>query len=235
MILAIDTTSPFGSLALLEPARENPPEESPDSGPETEMDKLLELKPIHAPDGYAHLIFGEIQDLLARHGLSLGDVSCFASAAGPGSFTGVRVGLTTVKGLAEALQTPVVPVSNLAALAWFGTAELRAPVMDARRGDIFGGLYRRLASGELELQGEEVVSKFAPWLASLPPDAEIVTNGYVVDAPGRRVTSAPKELAEAIARIAALELRAGRGLDPMAIDANYVRRSDAELMWRDPK
>ncbi len=217
MILAIDTTGPFGSLALLDP----------------EPQKLLELKPLHAPDGYGQVIFTAIQDLLARHGVALADVSCFASAAGPGSFTGVRVGLTTVKGLAEALQKPVVPVSNLAALAWFGTEELRAPVMDARRGDIFGGLYRRLASGELELQGEEVVSKFAPWLASLPEDAEIVTNGYVVDAPGRKVTSAPRELAEAIARIAALELRAGRGQDPIAIDANYVRRSDAELMWRD--
>ncbi len=68
-------------------------------------------------------------------------VDCFAAASGPGSFTGVRVGLACVKGLAEALGKPAVAVSNLRAIASFGTAPWRAVVLDARRGEIYGAVY----------------------------------------------------------------------------------------------
>ena len=114
-ILAVDTTGEFGSLALSDGGR------------------LLEEVALHSPEGFGHVLFDEIQGLLGRHSLSLADLNGFASAAGPGSFTGVRVGLTAVKGFAEATGQKVVAVSNLAAMAWFGTRPLRAVVMDARR------------------------------------------------------------------------------------------------------
>ncbi len=167
---------------------------------------LLESK-----DGFAHAIFGEIEKLLASHAVTLQDIDVFASASGPGSFTGVRVGLTAAKGLAEAVGAKVVAVSNLQALAAFGTRELRAVMIDARRGEIFGAVY----NSALEQVQDEVVMKEDAWRAALPPDAELIT-------------SAPP-LAGAIARIAA----ASAGLDPAEIDANYVRRSDAELFWKD--
>jgi tRNA threonylcarbamoyladenosine biosynthesis protein TsaB len=93
---------------------------------------------------------------------------------------------------------------------------LRAPVIDARRGDIFGAVY----DAELRLVAPEVVMKLEEWLRTLPAGAE------VIDHP-------PKRLAGAIACIAAKRFEAGMGQDPAEIDANYVRRSDAELMWRD--
>jgi tRNA threonylcarbamoyladenosine biosynthesis protein TsaB len=198
-LLAIDTTSEFGSLAL------------------AEGDRVLEEVALDSPDGFAHVMFREIEGLLARHNLKITDIEGFAAAAGPGSFTGVRVGLTAAKGLAEATGRRVVAVSNLQAVASFGTRALRAPVIDARRGDIFGALY----DADLRLVAPEVVMKFEDFVRTLPEgDVEVIT-------------SSPKRLAGAIARIAAGRFEAGLAQDPAEIDANYVRRSDAELMWRD--
>jgi len=146
LLLAIDTTSEFGSLALADDER------------------VLEEVPLHSPDGFAHVIFREIERLLERHNLKVTDIEGFAAAAGPGSFTGVRVGLTAAKGLAEATGREVVAISNLQALASFGTRPLRAPIIDARRGDIFGAVY----DADLRLVAPEVVVKFEDWSRTLP-------------------------------------------------------------------
>ena len=198
LLLSLDTTSESASIAL------------------SEGDRVLEEVALHSPDGFAHVMFPEIEALLARHNLKITDIEGFAAAAGPGSFTGVRVGLTAAKGLAEATGRQVVAVSNLQAIASFGTRALRAPVIDARRGDIFGAVY----DTELRLVAPEVVTKFDDWLRTLPEGVEIINE-------------IPNLLAGAIARIAAERFKAGLAQDPAAIDANYVRRSDAELMWRD--
>lgn len=196
-ILAIDTTSDRGSIAI------------------TEGERVIEEGALQSGDGFAHVLFGEIESLLARHGLTLTDIDVFASASGPGTFTGVRVGLTAVKGLAEALSRKVVAVSNLKAMALFGSGELRAPWLDARRGDIYGAVY----SASLEPVQDEVVMKYDAWLASLPAGAQIL--------------SEPRLLAAAIGRIAAREFTAGRAQAPAAVDANYVRRADAEMQWKE--
>lgn len=202
LLLAIDTTSEFGSLALASfGAAEG---------------RVLEEVALHSPDGFAHVMFPEIEALLTKHNLKIADIEGFAAAAGPGSFTGVRVGLTAAKGLAEATGRKVVAISNLQAVASFGTQALRAPVVDARRGDIFGAVY----DADLRLVAPEVVMKLEDFLRTLREDVE------VVDHP-------PKLLAGAIAGIAAGRFAAGLAQDPAEIDANYVRRSDAELMWRD--
>lgn len=216
MILSIDTTSEFGSIAL------------------TERDQVIEEIALHSPDGFGHVLFDELQQLLDRHWLTVNAMDCFAAASGPGSFTGVRVGLAAAKGLAEAAGKKVVPVSNLRALAFFGSAALRAVVLDARRGEIYGALY----NAQLEPVVAESVLKFSDWLRALPPDGfEFVSADF---APFQNqadssipVRTAPRALAAAIGRIAWRELHAGRALDPAAIDANYVRRSDAELLWKE--
>jgi len=216
VILSIDTTSEFGSIALIE------------------GDRTLEEIPLHSPDGFGHILFQRIEQLLARHQVNLNQMDCFAAASGPGSFTGVRVGLSAVKGLAEATGKRVVAVSNLRALAFFGTAPLRAIVLDARRGEVYGAVY----NDRLEIAAPEVVMKFPAWAAMLP------SNGYEFIAidfspflasvdPAIPVITAPRALAAAIGRIASVEYRNGRAADPAAIDANYVRRSDAELFWKD--
>jgi len=198
LVLAIDTTSDLGSIALAEDSR------------------VLEKVALHSADGFAHMLFGEIEQLLVRHKLKITDIEGFAAAAGPGAFTGVRVGLTAAKGLAEATARKVVAISNLQALASFGTQPLRAPVIDARRGEVFVAIY----DSDLRLVSEEVVVKFDDWMKASPRgDIEIIQG--------------TRELASAIAIIAAARFQAGLGQDPADIDANYVRRSDAELFWRD--
>ena len=211
-VLAIDTTGEFGSIALVG-----------ERG-------VIEEAGLDSPDGFAHVLFGEIERLLARHNLGVKQVDVFASASGPGSFTGVRVGLTAVKGLAEATGRKVVAVSNLEALAWFGSRELRAAVLDARRGEVYGGVY----DAGLRLVQEEVVVKLEDWLAGLPAgDLEIVTHGLLLEGEARPVLVAPRSLAGSIGHIAFNRLGRGEVLDPAEIDANYVRRSDAELLWKD--
>ena len=95
LTLAVDTTANFGSIAL---ADEN---------------GVREEVLLHAPQGFSNVLFGEIEALLVRQGVLLPEIDLFAGASGPGSFTGVRVGLSAIKGLAEVLGKRVVAVSNL--------------------------------------------------------------------------------------------------------------------------
>jgi tRNA threonylcarbamoyladenosine biosynthesis protein TsaB len=203
LTLALDTTREHGSIALARGGT------------------VIEEAAVHAPGGFAHAIYGEIEALLRRTGVGLREVELFAAASGPGSFTGVRVGLACVKGLAEALGRPAAAVSNLRVVASFGTARLRAAVLDARRGEVYGAVY----TAEGELAGRETVGKFEMWLAGLPEGVEILSPDYAAE--GVAITRTPQEMAAAVARIAAGEPR-----DPAALDANYVRRSDAELFWK---
>jgi tRNA threonylcarbamoyladenosine biosynthesis protein TsaB len=216
VILSVDTTSEFGSIAL------------------TEDDRTVEEIPLHSPDGFGHILFQRIEQLLARHNIDVNQLDCFAAASGPGSFTGVRVGLTAVKGLAEAAGKRVVAVSNLRALAFFGTAPLRATVLDARRGEVYGAVY----NDQLEIVAPEVVMKFPAWLETLPRNGfEFLAVDFTpfrasVD-PNIPVITAPRSLAAAIGHVAFTEYGQGRASDPAGIDANYVRRSDAELFWKE--
>ena len=145
-ILAIDTTAQFGSLALF-------------SAPES-VDELL----LHAPEGFGHILYQQIDRILKRNQLTIGNIDVFAVASGPGSFTGVRIGLAAAKGLSEATGKPLIVASNLKALAILGSAPLRASILDARRGEIYGAVY----DAELNLVQPEVVAPFNAWLRKLP-------------------------------------------------------------------
>lgn len=220
LILSVDTTHEFGSLALLS------------SG------ELIEEVLLRSPEGFGQIIYGHLERLFESHACRVEDVVCFASASGPGSFTGVRVGLACVKGLAEATGKPVAAVSNLEALSCFGTKPLRAVMLDARRGEVYGAVYDENRRPLLP----EMVMKFPVWLQTLPkgevefictdfaPFHSALAGTYFQDA---KVTTAPRALAAVIGRIAYERLQLGAAVDPAQIDANYVRRSDAELFWRE--
>lgn len=210
-ILAVDTTSEHGSIAL------------------ADRGLLLEVHPLHAPGGFGHVLLGEIAALLQRRSLRLPDIDCWAVAAGPGSFTGIRVGMAAVKGLAEAASRPVVPVSNLQAIAYHGDADLRAALLDARRGEIYCGWY----DANLDSVRPEAVMTLDAWRAILPQAAQVITPTPALAAGVARVQQSPSALAGAIAAIADRRLESGQALDPALADANYVRKSDAELHWRE--
>jgi len=214
LTLAVDTTAEFGSIAL------------------GESEVLL-----HEPKGFSGALFGQIEMLLAREGVSLNDIDLFAGASGPGSFTGVRIGLAAIKGLAEVLGRPAIAISNLEALAEYGSADARAAIIDARRGEIYGAVFdhegKRVVDETvirfpkfLELLGDRAVE----WIATdFEPFRAAVSGTRFESMP---VTIAPRALAAKIGEIAARRLRAGIIADPAAIEANYVRRSDAELLFR---
>ncbi|HYA16085.1 MAG TPA: tRNA (adenosine(37)-N6)-threonylcarbamoyltransferase complex dimerization subunit type 1 TsaB [Bryobacteraceae bacterium] len=220
LTLAVDTTGDYGSIAL---ADEN---------------RILEEVLLHKPQGFSHMLFGEIEALLMRQRVSPGGIELFAGAAGPGSFTGVRVGLTAMKGLAEVFGRRVVAVSNLEAVASFSRAPLRAAVIDARRGEFYTTLID--AAGNRLIP--ESVLPFQRFLTRLPPmPFEWVSADFAAFAPllagtpfeSLPRTAAPRALAGAIAGIAIARHAAGLSADPAAIEANYVRRSDAEIFWKE--
>lgn len=220
-VLALDTTGERGSLALVD-----------------KIGVLAECELVSS-DGFAHVVFSEIKVLLDRAGISLEEIDLFAAASGPGSFTGVRVGLSAMKGLAHALGKKAVAVSNLEALASLGRMAdevLRVPLIDARRGQVYGSVY----DVGLGVILPEAVMPLASWLKSLTETAGEIPFGFLVQSSGLgaelpgayQLVAGP--LAPAIGRIALHRAEIGRSLDPADLDANYVRRSDAELFWKDP-
>ena len=212
-IFALDTTAEVGSLAL----RRNC--------------QVIAERTLLSPDGFAHVLFQALEDLLSLAGVRLSEIDCFAAASGPGSFTGVRVGLAAAKGLAEAEDKPAVAVSSLRAMSSFGTLRHRAVLLDAHRDEVYAAVYDE----HLEVVSPEMVMKLAAWLDSLTVKVdELISFGNMLLPDTVRVphTIAPRSLAGAVAYCAEIECKAGRCLDPAALDANYVRRPDAELLRR---
>src|SRR3990172_745757 len=143
LILAVDTSGRHGSVAVLRDQ------------------KVLATIGGISDQPYASRLFVDLDRVLGEAQITLERVELFAVATGPGSFTGLRVGLTAVKGWAEVFGRPIAPISVLEAVAVQAPARgtLVAPVMDARGGQVFGGIFRwrDAADGQKELLGEEVV------------------------------------------------------------------------------
>ncbi len=225
IILAIDTSGKHGSIALCECAA-------------SALDcRVLEVVPLTG-GMYSAQLTPEISALLSRRHLDKSAVDVFAAASGPGSFTGLRVGLSTVKALAEVLGKPIVAVSLLEALAWQYGSESGAGrvvvALDAGRRQVFLGEYlpQREALPELvrealltfdELAGEARAKSDVP-LAT--PDETVAA---VLRDAGVPFTSVARLQAGLIARVGALKLAAGQVVSPDELDANYIRRSDAEI------
>ena len=182
MILSIDTTSEYGSIAL------------------TEANVVVE-EIAHMHRKASVTCYSDTSSICSKkNGTTVHQMECFAAASGPGSFTGVRVGLAAVKGLAEATGKRVVAVSNLRALAFFGSAPLRATVIDARRGEVYAAVY----NSQLELVMPEAVLKLEAFLATAPKhNCELIST-----------VGAPRALAAAIGHIAWDDFTAGRSATP---------------------
>lgn len=206
---------------------------------------------------YSSRIFRHLEFLLSELSLGLDAFDLFAVAAGPGSFTGLRVGLAAVKGWAEVYRKPIAAVSALEAVAAqsHSPAPLLVPVLDARRGQVYFGLYRRAgAHGEsaLALEGEECVMTPEEFLGTLQSraassDLAIVTPvpEPLVGAMSRCETAHPSAGRISVDRVSAVlapqvgqlgyqKAQRGELADPLTLDANYIRRSDAELHWKRP-
>jgi tRNA threonylcarbamoyladenosine biosynthesis protein TsaB len=184
---------------------------------------------------YSARLIPEIAAMLDRQHATMRDIEAIVVVNGPGSFTGIRVGLSTAKGLAEADSIPLLAVSRLALLAGASGLPHVLAVIDAGRGEYYVGEYRNGSClGEVLLNGDETVA------AAKQPGAGVVVCEENVDA-SAAATGACTALAvcgpvyvqapdagEAL-RFALPRFRAGSFEDAETLDANYLRRSDAEL------
>ena len=139
------------------------------------------------------------EDLLKNCELTVGDVDLFAVAQGPGSFTGIRIGVSTVKGLAWAADRPCVGVSTLEALAWHGLAAggLVCPVMDARRSQVYNALFEIREGKPVRLCEDRAISleQLAGELAARGEPAFLLGDGAALTAAFLRERGLPFRLA----------------------------------------
>jgi len=172
-----------------------------------------------------------IADLLQQAGLSKTQLDGIVVVDGPGSFTGLRVGLSTVKGLCEVLQKPLAVVSMLEALAltYGRDGDTVISVLDAGRGEVYVGEYE-VRGGRAELREQSIV-KLDEFVKQLPQLKNRVFSPFSkISAQGKAMVTQTEPLqADAVGRIGLKKLLAGNTVDPATLDANYIRRSDAEL------
>jgi len=176
----------------------------------------------------------QIAAVLARRNLGKQEIDGFAVASGPGSFTGLRVGLAVIKGLVEVLKKPIAAVSVLEALAIATGVNGRVFVaLDAQRGEVFLGEYavQPETLQAMSLRQESLVKREV-FLTALPMGANVVTPDASIAASlasGTTVLQVERPGAEWIARIGLRKILAGQTVTAEDLDANYVRRSDAEI------
>lgn len=230
--LALDTTTREGSVALVDDDR---------------------VVAEHAGDGtrtHALRLPSELIHLADAQRLAMSDVDLFAVATGPGSFTGLRIGIATIQGLAFVHGRKVVGVPALEALAHLAALGAApdtwvAAWMDGHRREVFAGLYKVTAAAPfaldrvVEIEGATVgapASTLARWsdaIAGAPivfvGDGAVMYADLIAGAEPQARVLAPPLLAGAIGRLAVARSRLGEAVDPVGLHALYVRRPDAEL------
>ncbi len=207
--------------------------------------ELLGEQSSSAAGRHAERLLPMIEQLLADTSVREDEVEAFAVSIGPGSFTSLRVGVATVKGLAFATARRAVPVSTLAALAWGYAREQQpwpeglplAAVLDARRDELYTELFEMHRDGPRSLHPSELLTPQA--LAHRLPDAcRVVGEGAALLrrelgeslGPGVEIPAdadVPPS-ARSVGEIAARVLREGGGVDPGDLAPHYVRRADAD-------
>src|SRR5512133_4254860 len=240
LIAALDTATLTLSCALVDVAPGVPP---------TLRCERTETAPARpapgATGGHGARLPGALVALLDAEGLTLPDVEGFAIGLGPGSFTGLRIGLATWKGLAYATRRPIAGASSLAAMALAAAPSAPAsavlvPLLDAKKGEVYAGFFRATEGGGVEAVAPE---------AALPPEALLaraatlpgaVAFGGGCEAYADRLQGLPRlgtevatPTAFAVAALAAPRLT-GAAFDAQALFAlepHYVRPSEAELRF----
>lgn len=227
-VFALDTTTRAGSAALVTD------------------DRVIAARVGDPARTHAERLPGDVTAVVEEAGLTLAEIDVLAVAVGPGSFTGLRIGIATIQGLAFVLGRPVVPISALEALAAAASEDavegtVIAAWMDAHRREVFSAVYRVAAahagrpSTLVEIDGpavqdpESVVQR---WSAMGVTPAIVIGDGAIMHAAhlGADVeVIAPPPLAPVMARLAGPRVEVGAGIGPAAIQPLYVRRPDAEL------
>jgi tRNA threonylcarbamoyladenosine biosynthesis protein TsaB len=216
--LVTDTSGKNGNVAL---AR---------AGSTTEEIEIIESVPLAGGMFSAQLV-PQIAALLTKHGFSKSDIDAFVVVSGPGSFTGLRVGLAAIKALAEILQKPIVPVSLLEVVAIASAVDGKIfSVLDGGRGEVCAGEYKVEFSHATLCRVQLLPMKE---FISIVQQTKVATSDHAMaetlrDA-GVSVIPVASPDSEMIARLGWQKLQENQTVSPEQLDADYIRRSDAEI------
>ncbi len=217
-ILGVDTSTPIGSIGLID------------------GDNLVAEYTLNIVHAHSSRLMPAIDQILMWANLTVRDLDGYAVAVGPGSFTGVRIGVATIKSLCYAIKKPIIGVSTLAAIAYTlrYTDGLICPILDARRNEVYGAIFH--GGKTLERQSDDLCLPIDAFLDRIDGPALFVGDGL------KRYTPAIRErLGEAtifadaifnvprganVARLGYERLRKGEADDYFSITPNYVRRGD---------
>jgi len=241
LVAALDTATLTLSCALLDLIASGPPKVRCERS-----ERAPAQVPGGSPAGHGARLPAALNDLLVAEGLDLAAVEGYAVGLGPGSFTGLRIGLATWKGLAYANRRPVAGVSSLAAMALAAAPAapegvVLVPLLDAKKGEVYAGFYRAEPGGVQALEPEAALSPEAlvARAAALPGTVLAFGEGYAAFAGAlegrlaRLATSIGTPPASAVAALAAPRL-VGAGFDRQALfglEPHYVRKSEAEVKF----
>jgi tRNA threonylcarbamoyladenosine biosynthesis protein TsaB len=226
-VLGIDTATSCGSIGVIDDDR-------------VVSDYLLKSSVTHS-----ERLLGSIEFVLKEARCALEDLDGWAISLGPGSFTGLRIGVSTVKGLAFATQKPVTGVPTLDALACqiSPTPYLICPILDARKGEVYAAFYR--------YEKGDALNRISPYRAIRPEELvkEIVEKTIFIGDGVRTYgdflrdilpihaafPSSPLHLLHGsiVAKLGVELLRKGESLDLPTFTPIYVRRSEAEIKWEE--
>ncbi|NVM56803.1 MAG: tRNA (adenosine(37)-N6)-threonylcarbamoyltransferase complex dimerization subunit type 1 TsaB [Desulfobacterales bacterium] len=222
-ILAVDTASRTGSVAVL--------------GDEA----ILAEMQVTSEETHAKRLMSAIDSTLRMAGTGISECDGFAVTTGPGSFTGLRIGISAVKGLGFATGKPVTAVSTLDALAYQFPSfpDLICPLLDARKGEVYSALYKCGHYMEWEKVTPDCAIDPREWLTQIEGfclfvgDGATLYSGLIKEIVGQQARFAPPYLntvrASVVAYIGMKQIERGQVVDVALLVPHYIRKSDAEI------
>ena len=225
-ILAIETATLVSSVAL------------------ATSDTLLAEITLQTKKTHSELLMPHIAKILDMAGVSRTDITAVAVSIGPGSFTGLRIGLATAKSLAYAMKIPLVGVPTLAALAYgcFVPGAILSPILDAQKGNVYQALFEWQNGNLKELMPatvigiDEALDSLAQYSAPviLMGEAAVLHREKIKQRDNHLSLAAPHMIiprASSVAGLGHMLIQQGIHHDAMALEPLYIRRSEAEVLW----
>ncbi|MDP3260561.1 MAG: tRNA (adenosine(37)-N6)-threonylcarbamoyltransferase complex dimerization subunit type 1 TsaB [Thermodesulfovibrionales bacterium] len=229
-ILAIDTSTMLGGIAIMDESL------------------LIAESRLNVKSTHSERLMTEIEHCLKQSGIKISDIDVFAVATGPGSFTGLRIGLSTVKGFSYATGKQIVSVPTLEALAW-NFPYSRYPVctmLDARKKEAYAALFKWEGENLIRLINETSAKpeEFARDALSVTRDERFIFAGEgaalyrdkIIEAMGEKaIFASPEKTVPSPANVAVLGLKkakAGEFSEPISLIPMYIRKSEAEVKWK---
>lgn len=223
-ILGIETSTKTGSVAIVS------------------EDGVVAQYSLNIEVTHSERLMSTVDRVLKDTGLVIHDLDGFSVAIGPGSFTGLRIGLSTVKGLALATGKPIAAVPTLQALAWNLPYSVYpvCPLLDARKNEVYAALYRFAGTALVQVLPETAISIFR--LAEQISEKVVFTGEGsrifrygIQEVFGERAVFAPHSAVlpsgAKVAEIGLDMIKSGRQAEPDRLTPLYIRRPEAEVVW----